>query len=85
MKIQLDVNKELGQLMKAMRLSKGLRQEDMAKILGVTRPHIPNMEQGKICNILLSHLVNCGDACGFDVKLVVTKKSKRNKHHAHKR
>jgi DNA-binding XRE family transcriptional regulator len=74
MKLEIDVNRELGALMKAMRLHAGLTQEQMAKALGVTRPHIPNMEHGKITTILLKHLVKCGDRCGFEVKLIVRKK-----------
>lgn len=77
MKLEIDVNRELGQLMRAMRLSAGLTQEDMAKTLGVTRPHIPNMEVGGKTNIYLHHLVRCADRCGFEAKLVVHKKRGR--------
>lgn len=76
MKLEIDVNRHLGQLMKAMRLHAGLTQEQMAKTLGVTRPHIPNMESGRMCNIYLHHLVKCADRCGFEAKLVVTQKRK---------
>lgn len=74
MKLEIDVNRELGALMKAMRLHAGLTQEEMAKSLGVVRAHIPNMEHARITNVLLKHLVACGDRCGFEVKLVVRKK-----------
>lgn len=74
MKLEIDVNQHLGLLMRAMRQSAGLTQEQMAKTLGVTRPHIPNMESGKLCNIYLHHLVRCADRCGFEAKLVVRKK-----------
>jgi predicted XRE-type DNA-binding protein len=79
MKIECDVNRQLGHLMKAMRLQAGLTQEEMAKHLGVTRPHIPNMEAAKITNIYLHHLVRCADRCGFEVKLKVTKKASKHK------
>uniref|UniRef100_A0A6M3J4G5 Putative DNA binding, helix-turn-helix domain containing protein n=1 Tax=viral metagenome TaxID=1070528 RepID=A0A6M3J4G5_9ZZZZ len=74
MKIEIDVNRQLGDLIKAMRLSSGLKQEDIAKALGVSRPQIANMEAGRLCNILLAHLVRCGDRCGFDIKLTVKPK-----------
>lgn len=78
MKLEIDVNRELGQFMRAMRVCAGLTQEQMAKAFGVTRPHIPNMESGRSCNIYLHHLVRCADRCGFEAKLVVRKlKTKR--------
>lgn len=75
MKFEVDVNHELGQLMKAMRLRAGLTQQQMADTLGVSRPHIPNMETGGKTNIYLHHLIRCADRCGFDVKLTVRKKA----------
>lgn len=72
MKIELDVSRDMGQLMKAMRLHRGLTQEQIAKKLGVSRPAIPNMEAGKQ-NIYLHHLIRTADACGFEVKLRVRK------------
>ncbi len=76
MKLEVDVNRDLGTLMKAMRLRAGMTQEGIAKKLSLSRPAIPNMEAGKQ-NIYLHHLVRTADACGFEVKLVVKpKKSK---------
>lgn len=75
--MELDVNRELGALMKAMRLHAGLTQEQMAKALGVTRSHIPNMEHGRITTVLLKHIVSCGDRCGFDVKLTIKKRKSK--------
>jgi transcriptional regulator with XRE-family HTH domain len=72
-KLELDVNRDLGTLMRAMRLRAGITQESIAKKLGVSRPAIPNMEAGKQ-NIYLHHLIRTADACGFEVKLKVRKK-----------
>lgn len=74
MKLEIDVNRELGQLMRAMRIHAGLTQAQMAETLGVSRAHIPNMEVGGKTNIYLHHLVRCADRCGFEAKLVVRKK-----------
>jgi transcriptional regulator with XRE-family HTH domain len=74
MKIELDVNQELGNLLKAMRLSAGMNQDEMSQKLGVTRSHISNLEKAKITNVLLAHLVRCGEATGFEVKLKITRK-----------
>ena len=71
MKVELDVNKQLGDLMRAMRLSAGLKQEAVANVLNVSRSQVANMEAGRMCNILLAHIVRCGDRCGFEVKLTV--------------
>jgi DNA-binding XRE family transcriptional regulator len=73
MKMQIDVNRDLGQLMKAMRITAGLTQEQMAKALGMTRANVPNLESGRY-NIYLHHLVRCADKCGFVAQLVVKKK-----------
>lgn len=70
MKVELDVNRDLGTLMRAMRLRAGLTQEQIAKKLGVSRPAIPNMESGRQ-NIYLHHLIRTADSCGFEVKLKV--------------
>lgn len=75
MKLELDVNRDLGTLMRAMRLRAGITQGDIAKKLGVSRPAIPNMEAGKQ-NIYLHHLIRTADACGFEVKLKVRKKGR---------
>lgn len=72
MKLELDVNRDLGQLMKGMRLAACMTQERLAKKLKISRPAIPNMEAGKQ-NIYLHHLVRTADACGFEVKLKVRK------------
>lgn len=72
MKLELDVNRDLGTLMKAMRLRAGLTQEQIAKKLGLSRPAIPNIEAGKQ-NLYLHHLIRTADACGFEVKLRVSK------------
>ena len=84
MKIELDVNKQPGNLMKAMRLSAGLTQEDIAKSLHVSRTQVTNIEAGRMCNILLSHLVRCGNRCGFEVKLTVKKLISTSKNTAYK-
>lgn len=73
MKLEIDVGKELGSLMKAMRLQAGLSQGDISKALGVSRPQIANMESARACNIYLHHLVRCADECGFEAKLTVRK------------
>jgi DNA-binding XRE family transcriptional regulator len=78
MKLEIDVNKQLGDLMKAMRLAAGLRQDDIAKAIGTKRPQVCNIESGRMCNVLLSHLVAAGDRCGFEVKLIVQKRKARN-------
>lgn len=76
--ITLDVNRDLGELMRAMRLRAGLTQEEVAKALSISRPAIPNIERGKQ-NIYLHHLIRTADACGFDIKLTVRPKNKRKK------
>lgn len=77
MKLELDVSKELGSLMKAMRVQSGLTQDDIAKTIGVSRPQIANMESARSCNIYLHHLVRCADKCGFEAKLTVCKLRKK--------
>ena len=79
-KIELDVNKQLGDLMKAMRLGAGLKQAAVAKALKVSRSQVANMEAGRTCNILLAHIVRCGDRCGFEVKLTVKPKTNKAMH-----
>lgn len=79
MKITLDVNQQLGSLMKAMRMSIGARQEDVSKAIGISRGQLANIENGAMCNILLQHIVNYGDCCGFDVVLTVRKRKNKRK------
>lgn len=67
---------ELGQLMKAMRLSKGLNQTVLGKQLGLSRTSVTNMEAGRQI-VTLIHLVKAGDVCGFDVRLRVEKAKRR--------
>lgn len=76
MKLEIDVNRELGDLMKAMRLHAGMTQADISKTLGVNRPQVCNMESGRACNIYLHHLVRCAEKCGFEAKLIVRKLKK---------
>lgn len=73
MKLEIDVSKELGSLMKAMRLHAGLSQGEISKTRGLSRFQIANMESERACNIYLHHLVNCAGRCGFEAKLIVKK------------
>lgn len=69
---------ELGQLLKAMRCSKGLNQDELGKHIGVGRTSVTNMERGRQIVTLL-HLVKAGEACGFDVRLRVEKAKRGQK------
>lgn len=74
---------ELGLLIKAMRLAKGLTQEQLAKRVGLERTSICNMELGNQV-VLLTNLVATGDICGFEVRLTVDRKARRAKNKAPK-
>lgn len=84
MKLELDVNRDLGSLIRAMRLRAGMTQESLAKRLGISRPAIPNMEAGKQ-NIYLHHLIRTADSCGFEIKLKVRSKQQRERKQEDKR
>jgi DNA-binding XRE family transcriptional regulator len=70
-------DKELGLLMRAMRVSANKRQTEIARIVGLGRTSVVNMEAGRQI-VQLATLVRTGELCGFDVRLVVTKKGKKN-------
>jgi transcriptional regulator with XRE-family HTH domain len=67
---KIDV-RQLGHVMRAMRVAAGLTQVDIAKALGVSRPAITNIEAGRRDNIYLHHLVRCATRSGFDMMLVI--------------
>jgi len=61
-----DDSKKLGENLKEIRLSKGIKQVEIAKILGVDRSFVSNLEKGKT-NPTLSTIKRIADALGVSV------------------
>lgn len=63
----------------ALREERGLSQNSVAKMLGVSQPAIAKIESGKTKNLRLKTLVRLATALGGEVRLQIVKKQPKSK------
>jgi DNA-binding XRE family transcriptional regulator len=68
------VDVQLSELVKVMRMSKNMRQAELAKLCGLERTSITNIEGGKQ-RLMFETLQKIADGCGFELVLTIKRKS----------